>query len=319
MDTLSRKFPDEEEIEKILETIHNVGWNGLSLSQKEESDLIVNCKRVLQAWSVKYLGKNDLMNTIDSNYLALIPKSNNKVEIYKELDLVICFFQHYIYAFEEFMTREFRDSVIRCGLVCERLVKRLAVADNHPEVNSVVKFQDRVNKLGALLSTVAPDAQFLVNRMKYIYSKRNEKGAHDTGAAGILIAKSCIGEIPTAYMEYLDILEKISYKIATKDELIRFVNSTVEIGTSMIVTKQGEPAKPETILTNMYVNGYFAIPRKLGEIQLSLGEQGHNFLKPILCRTMDSMCKQKMLIKKARGIYVQRTPPNIFYSNKISD
>ena len=315
-----KKYPDEDEIEIILETIHDVGWKGLSLSQKEETALIANFRRILVAWGTKYLGKNDLLEIIDRNYLSkLSPNNGDRLIIYKELDLVTCFFQHYIYAFEEFMTREFRDAVIRCGLVCERLVKRMAVADNHSEVNSLFKFEDRANKLASLISKQVPDVQFLVNRMKYIYSKRTEKGAHDTGAAGILIAKSCIGEIPTAYMEYLEALEKIGFKISAKNDLIKLVNSTVEIGTTMIVTRQGEPAKPESILTNMYSNGFFAQPRKLAEIQTTLSEQGHNIPKPLLCKTLDAMCKQRMLLKKSRGIYIQRTPPNVFFGNKITE
>lgn len=52
------------------------------------------------------------------------------------------------------MNRGFRDSVIRCGLVCERLVKRLAVADGHPEVLKILRFEDRANKVMSLLSIV---------------------------------------------------------------------------------------------------------------------------------------------------------------------
>jgi hypothetical protein len=314
---LIKKFPDEDEIEKVLEAVHNVGWNNLSLSDKEKATLSMNFRRMLEAWSAKYLGKSDLLEIVGQNYLPHLSDSPTRVDIYRELDLVICFFQHYIYAFEEFMTREFRDSVIRCGLVCERLVKRIAVADNHPEVNTLFKFEDRANKLASLLSHRVPEIQFLVNRMKYIYSKRTEKGAHDTGAAGILVAKSCISEIPIAYMEYLDALEKIGFKICAKDDLIKLVNSTVEISTTMIVTKQGEPAKPESILTSMYSNSFFVQPRKLSEIQFILGEQGHNIPKPLLFKTLDGLCKKRMLLRKGRGFYVQRTPPSIYFASKI--
>jgi len=313
----TRKYADEDQIERILETIHNVAWNNLSLSRTDETALVENLKWVLDVWSKQYLGHTKLTEIIDKNYLSRLSAFQDRIPVYRELDLVICFFQHYIYAFEEFMTREFRDSVIRCGLICERLVKRMAVADNHSEVNSLFKFEDRANKLASLLSNRVSEIQFLVNRMKYVYSKRTEKGAHDTGAAGILVAKSCISEMPIAYMEYLEALEKIGFSICAKDDLIELVNSTVGISTTMIVTRQGEPAKPESILTNMYSCGFFAQERKLSEIQNVLGEQGHNIPKPILCKTLDGLCKKRMLVKRSRGFYIQRTPPSVYFAGRI--
>lgn len=73
------------------------------------------------------------------------------------------------------MTREFRDSVIRCGLVSERLVNRLSVADKHPEILQIKNFEDRANKIMSLLSDRIDDILFLINRMKYVYSQRTKK------------------------------------------------------------------------------------------------------------------------------------------------
>lgn len=312
-----KKYPDEDEIERILNKIYDVAWNNIVVGGQEESKLIIEFKWVLNIWGKRYLGHDRLTRIITDHYLSTLQTSKNKSEIYKELDLVICFFQHYIYAFEEFMTREFRDAVIRCGLICERLVKRLAIADKHPEVLKIIKFEDKANKLMSLLSNRVNDVHFLINRMKYVYSKRTKRGAHDTGAAGILVAKSCISEIPTAYMEYLETLEKIGYRIKAKKELIEIVNDTVKVGTTMIVTHEGEPTKPESVLISMYSQNYFKQPKAFAEINETLKNQHYNFPKSSLWKALDTLCKKKMLTKLKRGIYVQRTPPEKYFHKEI--
>jgi hypothetical protein len=314
-----KKYPDESEIENILDRVRDAAWKDSSLSVEEESRLVKDLKWVLDIWHKKYLGHDRLTRAINKYYFSALKTSQDKTTIYKELDLVICFFQHYIYAFEEFMTREFRDSVIRCGLASERLVNRLAVADKHPEVLQLAKFEDRANKVMSLLSDRIDDVQFLVNRMKYAYSQRTKKGAHDTGAAGILIAKSCISEMPVAYMEYLDALEKIGYKISSADELITIVNETVSVGTTMIVSQRGEPAKSEHILTSMYSQNYFTTERSLSEVQANLAEQGHNYPKPTLWFALDYLCKKKMLSRIRRNAYIQREPPEKYFNKEIVD
>jgi hypothetical protein len=314
-----KKYPDEDEIEKILNKVHDIAWNNLTVSDEEESKLATDFKWILEIWSKKYLGHDRLTQAINKNYLSTLPLSQDKLGIYKELDLVICFFQHYIYAFEEFMTREFRDSVIRCGLVSERLVNRLAVADEHPEVLQIKNFEDRANRMMSSLSDRIDDIHFLINRMKYIYSQRTRKGAHDTGAAGILIAKSCISEIPIAYMEYLNALEKIGYKITSRDELITLVNETVKVGTTMIVVEIGEPVKPEQILVSMYSQNYFAAERAFSEIRGALAKQGHNYPDATLWNALNDLRKKKMISRIRRGAYIQRTPPEKYFSKEIVD
>ncbi|MEM3581105.1 MAG: hypothetical protein QXH40_07225 [Candidatus Bathyarchaeia archaeon] len=312
-----KKYPDEDEIERVLNRIYDVAWNNVILSSADEDILLKELKWVLDVWSKQYLGNDRLTRIINDYYLTMLRKSEDKSVIYKELDLVICFFQHYIYAFEEFMTREFRDSVIRCGLICERLVKRLAMAGEHYEVLEIAKFEDKVNKLISLLSNRISDIHFLMNRMKYIYSQRSRKGAHDTGAAGILIAKACISEIPITYMEYLETLESIGYKIRAKKELIGIVNDTVKVSTTMIITREGEPAKPESVLLFMYQQNYFAQPRTFSEVDNSLKNQRYNFPKSSLCKALDNLCKKKILTKQKRGIYVQRMPPEKYFQKEI--
>ncbi len=319
MSEKTKKYADEDEIERILEKVHDVAWNSLILDENTIKALARDIRWVLDVWDKEYLN-NDLLTTIiEKNYLKNLQSNSECAKVCKELDLVICFFQHYIYAFEEFMTREFRDSVIRCGLICERLVKRLAIADGHPEIPLLPKFEDRAGRLTNFLSNQVKDIHFLTDRLKYVYSQRSHKGAHDTGAAGILIAKSCISQMPIAYMEYLEALEQIGFRVCTKDELIELVNSTVRVGTTMMVTRQGEPMKPETVLVSMYSQSYFAELKALSEIKEAFRKQGHNPPHTSLRRALDSLVKKKMLTKKARGSYIQRTPPDDFFNNEIAD
>lgn len=314
-----RKYPDEDEIENILDRLRDAAWKNLTLSIGEQNKLIKDFKWVLDVWHKKYLGHDRLTQTINKYYLSPLSSSQDKTNIYKEFDLVICFFQHYIYAFEEFMTREFRDSVIRCGLVSERLVNRLAVADKHPEVLELPKFEDRANKVMSLLSERIDDIHFLINRMKYAYSQRTKKGAHDTGVAGILIAKSCISEMPVAYMEYLTALERIGYNISSRDELIALVNETVSVGTTMIISERGEPIKPEQILISVYSQSYFATERAFAEVKDALANQGHNYPETTLWFALDELCKKKMLSRIRRGVYIQRMPPEKYFNKEIVD
>lgn len=160
---------------------------------------------------------------------------------------------------------------------------------------------------------------FLMGRLKYAHSQRSTKGAHDTGAAGILIAKSCISEMPIAYMEYLNVLEKIGYKINSKDELITLVNQTVSVGTTMLISERGEPVKPETILVSMYSQGFFSAEKAFIEIKDSLGRKQYHFPDSTLWKALDILCKRKMIQRVKRGIYIQRTPPEKYFSKEIVD
>jgi hypothetical protein len=299
--------------------VRDTAWKELSLSNEEENKLVKDLKWVLDIWHKKYLGHDTLTRIIDKYYLSALPKSQNKVTIYKELDLVICFFQHYIYAFEEFLTREFRDSVIRCGLASERLVNRLAIADRHSEVCELRNFEDRANRMMTIVSTRIPDIHFFMNRVKYAYSQRTKKGAHDTGAAGILVAKSCMSEMPISYLEYLNALERIGYKIRSIGELIPLVNETITVGAKMIISERGEPVRLEQILISMYKQGHFAEKRTLSGIMATLADQGHNYPKPTVWAALKELCKKKMLSKIRRGVYVQREPPEKYFNKEIID
>lgn len=319
MTELLVKYPDEDQIEKVLDAIYSVAWENKILTSETEAKFLEDFRWVLNIWDKNYIGNDRLSQIIENYYLAKLPKDASKILLYKELDLVICFFQHYIYAFEEFMNRGFRDSVIRCGLISERFVKRLAVASSHPEVLEIQKFEDRANRIMSLLENQCDEIHFLVERMKSIYSKRTKRGAHDTGAAGMLISKSCISQIPIAYLEYLNSLEKIGYSFRCKDEMLGLVNYTVTIGTTLMVTKAGKPITPESVLMSFYRREYFASPRTFLEVQKACREARYVFPKASLWKALNTLCKQKILIRPERNCYVQRMPPHEYFQKELTD
>ncbi len=314
--TLS-KYPDEDQIENVLDHLYLVAWEHRNLTHENWVELIGNIRWVLNVWDKNYMGNKHLSQIIEKCFLSELNESSSKNTKYKELDLVICFFQHYIYAFEEFMNRGFRDCVIRCGLICERFIKRLAVADNHQEVLAIPKFEARANRLMSLLESRCDEIHFLVERMKSIYSKRTKKGAHDTGAAGMLISKSCIIQIPIAFMEYLNCLERIGYSFRCKDELLDLINSTVAISTTLMVTKAGEPTKPESVLETLYRQGYFECTRALKDVENKFREAGYVFPRTSLWRALNNLCDRKMLTKPKHNCYIQRMPPQDYYAKEM--
>lgn len=320
MAELSVKYPDEDQIEKVLDVVYSVAWETEALTDETEAKMLSDLRWVLNIWDKNYIGNNRLSQIIEKYYLAGLPSDTNKVSLYKELDLVICFFQHYIYAFEEFMNRGFRDSVIRCGLICERFVKRLAIATDHREVLEIQWFEGRANTVMSLLESQCDEIHFLVERMKSIYSKRTKRGAHDTGAAGMLISKSCISQIPIAYLEYLNSLEKIGYNFRCKEEILELVNSTVSIGTTLIVTHAGKPISPESILVSFYRQGYFASTRTFADVQSECIEAGYTFPRTTLWKALITLCEElKMLTRPERNSYIQRIPPEKYFSKELTE
>jgi hypothetical protein len=122
----------------------------------------------LDIWN-KILASKTLSDIVVKSYLDRLEPNEKSAPLLQKLDLFICFFHHYIYAFDEFSSRKFRHSVIRCGLICERIVKRLAVAAGHPEVLEIQKFEDKANRTNNLLQGKCSEIDHLTALLKYVY------------------------------------------------------------------------------------------------------------------------------------------------------
>src|SRR6266851_6466348 len=144
-----RKFPDEDKIEEIQDQLFELAWNNPTPSASAISHVLERLNWVLSIWS-KTFASETLSRILHTNFLDGIttePSVTEQLNSLRRLDLAICFFHHYIYAFDELINRKFRNSVIRCGLICERIVKRLAVATDNRDILEHQKLEARINIL----------------------------------------------------------------------------------------------------------------------------------------------------------------------------
>ncbi len=314
------RFPDEDKIEDIQQMLFVLAWESSDTHLDELEKVVGGLEEILSIWNKTLasanLSKVILLNYIDS--LKRLSPAQAKTLVLREIDLIICFFHHYIYAFDEFLSRKFRNSVIRCGLICERVVKRLALASGAGNLESL-KFEDRVNRLRNTLegkSIAVPD---LANFLQYVYRQRTARGAHDTRAATALTAKACMTTAPIIYMLYLDTLDDIGYKIAQKGDLVELVNSTISTGTSIVVSQEGHPVKVSQVLESLYRHLYFQAPKTLPMIQTELAKLGYAFPRKTLSDALNRISGREGILLKDGRTYHQRVPTNEYFTKEIID
>jgi hypothetical protein len=310
-----RKFPDEDRIEQVLELLYSIAWEGRSIDSPTITQLLDRLNWVLGLWG-KPLASNTLAEIVRASYLNHITSDETSRPVIQKLDLIICFFHHYIYAFDEFMNRKFRHSVIRCGLVCERIIKRIAVASG-TQTEQIIRFEDKVNKLKSVLEPTCSGIDHLSDLLQYVYHQRTKTGAHDYRAANALIAKSCITIAPTIYMLYLDTLGEIGFDIQQKENLLELVNSTISTGTSLIVTEEGKPVKAEQVLESLYKQRYFVSEVTLKDVENKLKTLTYSFPKPTLFKALAKLSGREQILLKKGKTYVQRLPPEEYYRKEI--
>ncbi len=315
------RFPDEDKIEDAQDRLFDIAWNTPDPDPHAVKGVVAGLNEVLSIWS-KTLASQKLSQIISSSYLSRLEEETDNeriVQALRRIDLVICFFHHYIYAFDEFVNRKFRNSVIRCGLICERIVKRLALAANKQEVLEHPKFEARVNRLRSELEGSFPEAIDLSNFLQYVYRQRTAKGAHDTRAATALIAKSCMTTAPTIYLLYLEALGHVGHPIEPKDELLELVNSTIITGTRLVLAQEGQSIRPRQVLESLYKGEYFAAPRTLAEVRRYLSTLGYNFPNTTLFGALEGLSKKEEILMKDRGAYLHRIPPREYFKKEIID
>src|SRR6266487_192337 len=314
-----RKFPDEDKIEEIQDELFELSWNNSAPSASDISRVLELLNWVLSIWS-KTFASETLSRILHENFVNRIrteTSTTEQVTALRRLDLAICFFHHYIYAFDELINRRFRNSVIRCGLICERIVKRLAVATDNRNILEHQKLDARINILRTQLEEKFPKVNHLANFIQYVYGERTEKGAHDTKAASAIIAKSCITVTPNIYRLYLETLERVSYPISAKDDLIELVNSTITTGTSLVLAEEGQIVRPRQVLESLYRRQFFLKPESLAAVLKELARLGYNFPKATVFSTLNTMSGREGLLSKSKGKYFQRMPPEEFYKTEI--
>lgn len=313
------KFPDEDMIEDVQTELFRIAWREAEPSGQEVEKTVKRLGEVLFVWT-KILASEKLSEIMETFYLGTLGEAADSKEVgtvLQQIDLVICFFHHYIYAFEEFVNRRFRDAVIRCGLICERVVKRLAMASMMPQVLEIPKFEDKVGKLRSQLEGKCGVIDDLANFLQYVYRQRTARGAHDTTAATALIAKSCMTSVTTIYMLYLDVLDCVGQKVEPRNELEELVNSTISTGTSLVVSKEGRPVKPEQVIESLYKGQFLKEPKSLAEIGTELRKLGYTFPSTTLFRALGKFSGREGILLKKGKRYVQRVPPEEYFRKEI--
>jgi len=313
------KFPDEDKIESVQDRLFRIAWVESTLEVDAIKKTIKELNEVLSVWS-KILASEKLSEILWSSYLSSLDAGGHpeSLRLLQKVDLITCFFHHYIYAFDEFVNRKFRNSVIRCGLICERIVKRLAMGSGMREILDLPKFESKVGRLRSELEGKCEDIDDLANFLQYVYHKRTEKGAHDTTPATALIAKSCLTTVATIYLLYLQALYCVGQTIQPKDALVELVNSTISTGTTLVLSTEGSPTKPGQVIESLYRGRFFIERRTLTEIRSELAKLGYTFPTPTLFQVLRRLSGREGILLKEKRSYIQRLPPEEYFRKEIA-
>jgi hypothetical protein len=315
------KFPDEDKIEEVQERLFRTAWEGQTSLAVPLDGTLEGLNEILAIWS-KTLASERLAQVLNFYYIDILRKTSDKMQqtqLLRQIDLTICFFHHYIYAFDEFLNRKFRNSVIRCGLICERVVRRLALGSGCADALVIPKFEDQVNKLRSELNNKSDSVDDLSNFLQYVYRQRSARGAHDTRAATALTAKSCMTATATIYMLYLNVLDEVGLQIEPKDDLVDLVNSTISTGTSIVVSQEGHRIKPSKIIESLYRRQFFQTPRTVVEIQDELGRLGYTFPRQTVSDALTRSSEREGILSKKGKMYLQRQPAADYFKKEITD
>jgi len=315
------KFPDEDKIEEVQERLFRTAWEEPTIRTVSVERTLDGLNEILSIWS-KTLASDRLAQILNFYYIDSARATSDLLQqtrLLRQIDLTICFFHHYIYAFDEFLSRKFRNSVIRCGLICERIVKRLALGSGVADALAIPKFEDQVNRLRNELNSKSDSVDDLANFLQYVYRQRSARGAHDTKAATALTAKSCMTTTATIYMLYLNVLDKVAHRIEPKDDLVDLVNSTISTGTSIVVSQEGHRVRPSKIIESLYRRQFFQMPRTVVQIQEELGKLGYTFPRQTVSDALSRLTEREGILSKKGRTYLQRQPTTEYFKKEIID
>lgn len=314
------KKPDEDKIESILVNLHRFAF----YNQPWEDQILTDFKWILEEWE-KVLGNDNLTEYLKKGYIREL-EDNIKRENYENaraisavIDLISCFFQHYIYAFDDFIRRGYRNAIMRCGLICERFMNRLMLISGHRELISSdkknIKFESQVGRLQDELNGKIGDIDYFCSANRHIYDKRTKKSVHDIGVGGEILTKSIISLIPNLYRLYLDILEHFGIKIVDRYSLEEIVNNTILTKTSMNLSiKSGIAKSIDEVIRSAYRNGFFEGGKSLKNFKKFCENSRYNFPPSTVYDGLKRACegKSKFLYKKNKQ-YSERVPPSEYF------
>ena len=234
------------------------------------------------------------------------------------LYLVLAPLEHYMIGLEEMKAGSFRDTVTRCGIVCERIVNSLLL-EIASENFSQARFNDKAGKLqNELCKRKITFAKYFCDRLSGIYNIRSTRGPHDVPCAKEIEAKDCIASMPLIYSRYLDILESQGYDLGKiRNDLTSFANDIVIFSTLLpTVGRGGKKPLISDILIDLYRQGFFSKSKIFSKIEGKLNEIGYNFSKDSISHALAALCKKGILHRsgtRRNYMYSQKIPPTEYF------
>jgi len=307
----------EKEIEQILEMLHKNGIETSTIQSYRE--LAGKLEHVLNLWE-KFLSNNEAFDMLEPLIKNLKSGENTKLleTTSRNLDLLITPFEHYMLALEEFKHPSFRDSTTRCGIVIERMLKRLwPIITNGTIPETKVENQIGILQKHATETLQLQDAEDICNLMKGIYHTRDRKGPHDVPAAEEMDAKYCISSIPRVYHFYLQIAENKYPEIRPYGTSLRqLANSILTIKPAIVTGKKGEKPIAEDAILMLYKNGFFKDRVTFSEIVGKLEQLELSFPRSTIMNTLKRLHKEGVLTRegsKRNYMFMQRIRPEDYF------
>jgi hypothetical protein len=236
------------------------------------------------------------------------------------MDIVLSPLEHYMIGLEELKRKSFRGVVIRCGMVCERIVNRLLYQLNAKGLLETGKFNDKIGWLQNQLSGRGIIfAEDFCSRLSGIYNIRNRRGPHDVPCADEIEAKDCVASMPLCYSRYLSIIESFGFDLdQIKDDMTNFVNDIVRLGTPLPAPEgTGKVPRIVDVLVNLYGQGFFSTPKELKDVKNRMKQLGYDFRVSSIQNSLNSLCVKKGILRrsgtKGKYKYSQKIPPEVYF------
>ncbi len=307
----------EKKIEEILELLHECGMN--DYPPQAYRDATNKVEEVIKIWS-KFLSNDDAFDVLEN--ILLLLKSEQDISHLRcaahILDLLITPFEHYTVSLEEFKHPSFRDAATRCGMVIERMLKRLwPIIGDTKTIPKKVEDQVGILQEYATKTLHFEDAEDICHLMKSIYHTRDRKGPHDVPAAEEMDAKFCISSLPRVYSFYLQIIENIYPDTSIYTPALReLANSILIIRPAIVTGKKGEKPVAESAIILLYKNGFFKQDVTFSSIMEKLKELEFSFPKATVMNTLNRLHKKGILNRtgnKRNYKFMQRISPEEYF------
>ncbi len=311
----------EKIYEKPLKELHLLAIEKIEINKK--TTILSDVQSVVSEWD-SLLGTTTLSLILSMIIQETAVTKDDAIELkhLKLLDFLLGPLEYYMIALEEMKSTSHRDTVTRCGMVCERITNKLLIELGASDLaNNKVKFANKIGRLQNELSKRGITfSQDFCATMTGIYNIRSYKGPHDVPAAEEIEAKHCVGTIPMLYSRYLEILILIGYDISSFDEDLNvFVNNLISFGTILpTVGKGGTTPQIGEIIMDLYRQGFFAMKRTVKEVVNKFDALGYGFPRSSIHNALNRLMGKILNRSGRRGnyTYIQRIPPAIYFGEK---